>query len=84
MIRITMKDGGVIDLEPVTSELKGNIGVVSVNEFSRDVGKDVNGEIATAGMRKPIWPKSSLRSLLARASRTRGGRTWSKKPPHSS
>lgn len=37
---------GVIDLEPVTSELKGNIGVVSVNEFSRDVGKDVNGEIA--------------------------------------
>lgn len=33
---------GVIELEPVTSELKpGRIGVISVNEFSRDVGKDV-------------------------------------------
>ena len=37
---------GVIDLQPVTSELKnGNIGYVSVNEFSKDVGKDVNGAI---------------------------------------
>jgi len=33
---------GVIELEPVTSELKGNVGVITVNEFSRDVGKDVN------------------------------------------
>jgi carboxyl-terminal processing protease len=33
---------GLIDLEPVTSKLeKGNIGVISVNEFSRDVGSDV-------------------------------------------
>lgn len=33
---------GVIQLEPVTSELAaGNIGVISVNEFSRDVGNDV-------------------------------------------
>lgn len=33
---------GVIELEPVTSELKpGRVGVISVNEFSRDVGKDV-------------------------------------------
>ena len=33
---------GVIDLEPVTHELKpGNIGYISVNEFSRDVGSDV-------------------------------------------
>ena len=39
---------GVIDLQPVTSELKnGNIGYVSVNEFSKDVGKDVNGAIRT-------------------------------------
>ena len=33
---------GVIELEPVTHELQaGNIGVISVNEFSRDVGADV-------------------------------------------
>ncbi|MGN6496932.1 MAG: S41 family peptidase [Tsuneonella sp.] len=33
---------GVIELEPVTHELKpGNIGYISVNEFSRDVGADV-------------------------------------------
>ena len=33
---------GVIQLEPVTHELQdGGIGVVSVNEFSRDVGRDV-------------------------------------------
>lgn len=36
---------GVIELEPVTSELKDNIGVISVNEFSRDVGNDVNRAI---------------------------------------
>ena len=34
---------GVIELEPVTHELiGGNIGHISINEFSRDVGKDVN------------------------------------------
>ena len=34
---------GVIELEPVTHELVGgNIGHISINEFSRDVGKDVN------------------------------------------
>lgn len=32
---------GVIELEPVTFELMDTIGVVTVNEFSRDVGKDV-------------------------------------------
>jgi len=33
---------GVIQLEPVTSELlAGNVGHISVNEFSRDVGNDV-------------------------------------------
>ena len=37
---------GTIELEPVTYELKnGNIGYVSVNEFSRDVGRDVNGAL---------------------------------------
>ena len=38
---------GVIDLEPVTSKLEGNIGVITVNEFSRDVGNDVNAAIQT-------------------------------------
>src|SRR5690606_38855009 len=34
---------GLIELEPVTYELQdGGIGVISVNEFSRDVGVDVN------------------------------------------
>ena len=33
---------GVIELEPVTYQLEaGNIGVISVNEFSADVGEDV-------------------------------------------
>ena len=33
---------GVIELEPVTHELQsGNIGLITVNEFSRDVGADV-------------------------------------------
>ena len=32
---------GLIDLEPVTSKLEGKVGVISVNEFSRDVGSDV-------------------------------------------
>lgn len=34
---------GLIELEPVTFELKqGSIGYISVNEFSRDVGNDVS------------------------------------------
>jgi len=36
---------GVIKLEPVTSELKDHVAVISVNEFSRDVGTDVNKAI---------------------------------------
>ncbi len=36
---------GVIDLEPVTWKLEGTVGVITVNEFSRDVGKDVNAGI---------------------------------------
>ena len=38
---------GVISLQPVTSELKGNVGLISVNEFSHDVGKDVAAAIRT-------------------------------------
>lgn len=36
---------GVIDLEPVTWTLEKDIGVISVNEFSRDVGVDVSAAI---------------------------------------
>jgi carboxyl-terminal processing protease len=36
---------GVIDLEPVTHEVKDGVGVITVNEFSRDVGADVNQAI---------------------------------------
>jgi carboxyl-terminal processing protease len=36
---------GVIDLQPVTFKLEGSIGVITVNEFSRDVGNDVNAAI---------------------------------------
>lgn len=37
---------GVIELEPVTHELTdGKIGVISVNEFSKDVGEDVNSAL---------------------------------------
>ena len=38
---------GVIELEPVTYEMKdGNVGYISVNEFSRDVGRDVAQALA--------------------------------------
>jgi carboxyl-terminal processing protease len=38
---------GVIELEPVTWELQdGRVGVISVNEFSRDVGADVKRGVA--------------------------------------
>ncbi|MFA7604114.1 MAG: S41 family peptidase [Novosphingobium sp.] len=36
---------GVIELEPVTSKLEGNVGVITVNEFSRDVAKDVGAAV---------------------------------------
>lgn len=37
---------GLIELEPVTYELQpGRIGVITVNEFSRDVGKDVRDAV---------------------------------------
>jgi len=36
---------GVIELEPVTWKLDGTIGIITVNEFSRDVGNDVNAAI---------------------------------------
>ncbi len=46
---------GVIELEPVTSKLEGTVGTIAVNEFSRDVGKDVDAAIAA--MRKQAGGK---------------------------
>jgi len=43
---------GVIDLEPVTYEVKDNVGVITVNEFSRDVGNDVNAAIRAMRQQK--------------------------------
>lgn len=49
---------GVIELEPVTHELKaGGIGLVMVNEFSRDVGKNVRN--AVNAMRREAGGKLS-------------------------
>jgi len=38
---------GVIDLQPVTSKMDNGIAVISVNEFSRNVGNQVNTAIQT-------------------------------------
>jgi len=52
---------GVIELEPVTHELKeGGIGLISVNEFSKDVGRDVLDAITT--MRREA--KGTLNGLV--------------------
>jgi carboxyl-terminal processing protease len=48
---------GVIQLEPVTWKAEGNVGVITVNEFSRDVGKDVN--LAIADLRRQTAGKLS-------------------------
>jgi carboxyl-terminal processing protease len=44
---------GVIDLEPVTYEVKDGVGVITVNEFSRDVGQDVKAAIASMRQKSP-------------------------------
>jgi carboxyl-terminal processing protease len=36
---------GVIKLEPVTFKLEGNVGVITINEFSRDVGRYVHDAV---------------------------------------
>jgi carboxyl-terminal processing protease len=48
---------GVIQLEPVTWKAEGSVGVITVNEFSRDVGKDVN--LAIADLRRQTAGKLS-------------------------
>lgn len=53
---------GVIELEPVTFEIKERVGVISVNEFSRDVGRDVAGAVQT--MRKQASSSGGLKGLV--------------------
>jgi len=53
---------GVIELEPVTWEVKDAVGVVSVNEFSRDVGRDVARAIQA--MRKQAAATGGLKGLV--------------------
>lgn len=61
---------GVIELEPVTSELKpGNIGYISVNEFSRDVGSDV----FSAYEKMKTQAKGRLNGLVLDLRRNPGG-----------
>jgi carboxyl-terminal processing protease len=55
---------GVIELEPVTSELQGDVGVISVNEFSRDVGKDVNIAINSLKAQVAKTPNGKLAGLV--------------------
>ncbi len=53
---------GVIDLEPVTWQLTNAVGVVTVNEFSRDVGRDVAGAIQD--LRKQVAATGGLKGLV--------------------
>jgi carboxyl-terminal processing protease len=55
---------GVIQLEPVTSELQGDVGVISVNEFSRNVGKDVNTAINSLKAQVAKTPQGKLAGLV--------------------
>jgi hypothetical protein len=68
---------GVIELEPVTFELKdGGIGYISVNEFSRDVGADVNDAIATLRRDSGGRPVRARCSTCARTPAARSTRRW--------
>ena len=61
---------GVIDLQPVTFELHdGNLGVISVNEFSKDTGKDVFNAYET--MRKQA--RGKLNGLVLDLRKNPGG-----------
>ncbi len=53
---------GIIDLEPVTWQLTDAVGVVTVNEFSRDVGRDVAGAIQD--LRKQAAATGGLKGLV--------------------
>ncbi|MCJ2179844.1 S41 family peptidase [Novosphingobium album (ex Hu et al. 2023)] len=55
---------GVIELKPVTWELQNDVGVISVNEFSRDVGNYVNGAIADLKKQAALKGTGKLTGLV--------------------
>lgn len=61
---------GRIQLEPVTYEVNGTIGVISINEFSRDVGIDVAEAIDS--MRRDV-PGGKLTGLVLDMRNNPGG-----------
>ena len=61
---------GRIQLEPVTYEIDGTIGVISINEFSRDVGIDVAEAIDS--MRREV-PGGKLSGLVLDMRNNPGG-----------
>ena len=61
---------GRIQLEPVTYEIDGTIGVISINEFSRDVGIDVAEAIGS--MRREV-PGGKLSGLVLDMRNNPGG-----------
>ncbi|WP_199799755.1 S41 family peptidase [Pseudoblastomonas halimionae] len=61
---------GTIQLEPVTYELDGTIGVISINEFAADVGVDVAEAIDT--MRRDV-PGGKLTGLVLDMRNNPGG-----------
>ena len=65
---------GVIDLEPVTFELMaGDIGHISVNEFSRNVGSDVNAAIIDLRRQASARTGGRLAGLVLDMRRNPGG-----------
>nr|WP_115367717.1 S41 family peptidase [Alteripontixanthobacter maritimus] len=65
---------GVIELEPVTHELKdGNIGYISVNEFSRDVGADVFAAWDAMSKEASQKPGGAMNGLVLDMRRNPGG-----------
>ncbi|WP_374413645.1 S41 family peptidase [Novosphingobium colocasiae] len=65
---------GVIDLEPVTSALKDNsIGYISVNEFSRDVGADVQAALVDLRKQAAKGPVGHLSGVVLDLRQNPGG-----------
>ena len=55
---------GVIDLEPVTHKLEGNVGVITVNEFGHNVGRDVGDAVTAMKAQAAKAPGGKLAGLV--------------------
>ncbi|HEX7752002.1 MAG TPA: S41 family peptidase, partial [Novosphingobium sp.] len=55
---------GVIDLEPVTHKLEGSVGVITVNEFGHNVGRDVGNAITEMKAQAAKAPGGKLTGLV--------------------